>query len=349
MVINNIQNEIDFYNQRLKEANQKLYKHYYDESIKQKKIKVIDQIITDRWSMYHGDCIEVMNGLKSDSIYYSIFSPPFASLFTYSNSIRDMGNSTDDEFYDHFKYFVPEMYRIMLPGRLISIHCSDIPAMKERDGYIGLKDFPGKIRELFEGVGFIYHSKVMIWKDPLIEATRTKSIGLMHKQIIKDSSMCRMGTPDYVITFRKAGENKEFINHENGFEEYIGEMEEPEQKKSKDNLENKYSHHVWQRYASSVWFDIRQGNTLNIRQARDKDDERHICPLQLDVIARCLELWSNKNDIVFSPFAGIGSEGYESIKRDRRFIGIELKKSYYDVAVKNLKLANKNTEGFNLK
>lgn len=342
MDVDNIQNEINFYEQKLKESLQKLYKYYYDESFKQKDINVLDQIISDKWSMYHGDCVEVMKGLKSDSIHYSIFSPPFSSLFVYSNSIRDMGNSSDDEFYDHFKFFIEELYRIIMPGRLVSIHCSDIPAMKERDGYIGLKDFPGKILRMFEDIGFIYHSKVMIWKDPLIEATRTKSIGLMHKQIIKDSSMCRMGTPDYIITLRKLGDNIELIEHKNGFEEYIGEKEEPKYKKSEDNLTNKYSHHVWQRYASPVWVDIRQGNTLNIRQARDKDDERHICPLQLDVIARCLELWTNKDDIVFSPFAGIGSEGYESIKRGRKFIGIELKKSYYDIAVKNLKsLKNK--------
>jgi len=347
MALKKIQDEVDFYEQRLKEAESKLYEYYCSQ--KKDVVKVIDQEITDRWSMYHGDCIEVMKGLPSNLIHYSIFSPPFSSLFTYSNSIRDMGNSTDGEFYDHFEYFIEELYRVLMPGRLVSIHCSDIPAMKERDGYIGLKDFPGKILRLFENVGFIYHSKVMIWKDPLVEVTRTKAIGLMHKQIVKDSSMCRNGTPDYIITIRKTGVNKELISHKNGFEYYIGEREEPKQKRGGSNLTNKYSHHVWQRYASSVWFDIRQGNTLNVKQARDKEDERHICPLQLDVIARCLELWTNEGDIVLSPFAGIGSEGYGALKMRRKFIGIELKKSYYDVAVKNLYLVSKTKyKGFGL-
>lgn len=339
-----ITEEILFYRQKLREAKSKLYQYKSDR--KKKKVEILDQIITDRWGMYQGDCVEVLKGIPSNSVHYSIFSPPFSSLFTYSNSIRDMGNSTDVEFNEQFNFFIPELYRVMMPGRLISVHCSDIPAMKERDGYIGLKDFPGDLLRLFEKVGFIYHSKVQIWKDPLVEATRTKAIGLMHKQIIKDSSMCRNGLPDYIMTIRKPGINSEFISHKKGFEEYIGEKKEPKQKKNEDQSKNKYSHHVWQRYASSVWFDIRQGNTLNIRQAREKDDERHICPLQLDVIARCLELWSNKNDIILSPFAGIGSEGYESIKRGRKFIGIELKRSYYEIAVKNLKSASKCLKGF---
>jgi len=337
--------EIDFYEQKLKEATSKLY----ELRSKNKTIpKVIDQKITDRWSMYHGDCVPVLKGFPSNSIHYSIFSPPFASLFTYSNSIRDMGNSTDTEFYDQFGFFIPELYRVMIPGRLVSIHCSDIPAMKERDGYMGLKDFPGKLLRLFESVGFIYHSKVLIWKDPLLEVTRTKAIGLAHKQIVKDSSVCRMGVPDYVLTVRKPGDNLEYVKHEKGFEYYIGEREEPKANKIDNQAKNKYSHYVWQRYASPVWFDIRQTNTLNIRQAREKDDERHICPLQLDVIARCLELWTNKGDIVLSPFAGIGSEGYEAIRMERKFIGIELKKSYYDVAIKNLELVGRRPKPFGM-
>ncbi len=337
--------EIGFYEQRLKEAKAKLYKH----SWKDKNLKILDQEITDEWSMYHGDCVPVTRKLKSDSIHYSIFSPPFSSLFTYSASERDMGNSSKDEFYDHFDYLIPELYRVLMPGRLLSFHCADIPAMKERDGYMGMKDFPGMLLRMFEKYGFIYHSKVLIWKDPLIEAVRTKALGLAHKQIIKDSAKCRNGGGDYIVTVYKPGENPEPISRDRGFEYYIGEKEEPKAKKLDDPAKNKYSHYVWQRYASPVWFDIRQGNTLNIKQAREKDDERHICPLQLDVIARCLELWTNKDDIVLSPFAGIGSEGYESIRMGRKFIGIELKKSYYDCSVKNLKSLKGKLKGLGLK
>lgn len=304
-------------------------------------IKVLDQLIDKNFAIYQGDCVEVLKGIPDNSIHYSIFSPPFSSLFVYSNSVRDLGNSTDEEFRKHFQYFVPELYRVMLPGRLVSVHCSDIPAMKERDGFIGLKDFPGELIRIFQKFGFIYHSRVLIWKDPLLEATRTKAIGLAHKQLVKDSAMCRMGLPDYLITFRKLGDNPEPISHGRGFEYYIGEREEPKVPKTDDPKKNKYSHYVWQRYASPVWFDIRQTNTLNVQLARDKDDERHICPLQLDVIARCLELWTNKNDIVLSPFAGIGSEGYQSLLMERRFVGIELKESYFRLMKKNLKLAIK--------
>jgi len=307
-------------------------------------IKVLDQLIDRDFAIYQGDCVEVLKGIPDNSIHYSIFSPPFSSLFVYSNSVRDMGNGTDEEFREHFQYFVPELYRVMMQGRLVSVHCSDIPAMKERDGFIGLKDFPGELIRVFQKFGFIYHSRVLIWKDPLLEATRTKAIGLAHKQLIKDSAMCRMGLPDYVITFRKHGDNPEPISHGRGFEHYIGEREEPKVSKMDDPKKNKYSHYVWQRYASPVWFDIRQTNTLNVQLARDKNDERHICPLQLDVIARCLELWTNRNDIVLSPFAGIGSEGYQSLLMGRRFVGIELKKSYFKLMKRNLKLAIKRKD-----
>ena len=229
-----------------------------------------------------------------------------------------------------------------MPGRLVSIHCSDIPAMKERDGYIGLKDFPGKILKLFEDCGFIYHSKVQIKKNELMEAQRTKAIGLAHKQVVKDSAICRNALPDYIVTIRKPGNNPEPISRKKGFEFYIGSKEQPKKQKHESHLLNRFSQKVWQRYASSIWLDIRQTNTLNVRQAREKDDERHVCPLQLDVIARCLELWTNERDIVLSPFAGIGSEGYMSLQMKRKFIGIELKKSYYDVSVKNLKLAERS-------
>lgn len=290
-------------------------------------MKVIDQYQGKNFALYNGDCVEVAKGLPDNSIHYSIFSPPFASLYTYSNSERDMGNcKTDEEFYENFSFLIKELYRLTMPGRLVSFHCMDIPAMKERDGYIGLKDFPGDLIRLFQLENFIYHSRVTIWKDPLIEATRTKALGLMHKQLCKDSSMCRQGLPDYLITMRKPGENEEMISHLDGLTSFIGENEPKE---------GNFSHQVWRKYASPVWMDINQSNTLQKESAREEKDERHICPLQLDVIARGIELYSNSNDIVFSPFAGIGSEIYQAIKMGRRGIGIELKESYYQQAVKN--------------
>jgi len=338
-----VMEEVEFYRQKLREAKAKAYKLSVGKE--RKEIKVISQELTDRWSMYHGDCILVLRGIPDDSIHYSIFSPPFASLFTYSDLSRDMGNSTNKEFWDHFGFFVPELYRVIMPGRLVSFHCMNLPMTMSTDGVMGMKDFRGDLIRMFVNQGFIYHSEVVIWKDPLVQAVRTRALSLAHKQISKDSTRCGMGYPDYVITVRKPGENPEPVAHGRGFEYYIGEREEPKARKDNDHLRNKYSHYVWQRYASPVWFDIRQTNTLNIQLARDKNDERHICPLQLDVIARCLELWTNEGDIVLSPFAGIGSEGYESVKMGRKFIGIELKKSYYDIAIQNLKKASKGRVG----
>ena len=295
-------------------------------------MKILNQMITDKFSAYNGDCVEVARGIPDNSIHYTIFSPPFASLYTYSNSDRDMGNSKgDDDFYIHFKFLVQELFRVTIPGRLVSFHCMDIPAMKERDGYIGLKDFPGDLIRMFQEYGFIYHSRVAIWKDPLIEATRTKALGLMHKQIEKDSAMCRQGLPDYLITMRKPGDNPEPIEHEEGFTSYAG-LDEPKH--------GTYSHQVWRRYASPVWMDINQSNTLQKESAREDEDERHICPLQLDVIERALQLWTNPGDIAFSPFMGIGSEGYKALEMSRRFVGIELKESYYNTATNNLKIAS---------
>jgi DNA modification methylase len=316
-------------------------------------VNTLDQVIETDFALYNGDCVEVARGLPDNSIHYTIFSPPFSSLYTYSNSDRDMGNSAnDDEFYAHFIFLIQELYRITMPGRLVSFHCMDIPAMKSRDGYIGIKDFPSKLRQAFEDVGFIWHSKVTIWKDPLIEAVRTKAIGLMHKQLVKDSHLSRQGLPDYLITMRKPGVNPEPVTHPDGLTRFFGENEPEAPKvetKLKDSREHKaismtkedpvYSHQVWRRYASPVWMDIRQSNTLQYRSARDDKDEKHICPLQLDVIARGIELWSNPGDIVFSPFAGIGSEGYQAIKMGRRHVGIELKESYFKLAAKNLQMA----------
>ena len=270
------------------------------------------------WTMLLGDCVKRIREIESDSIGFSVFSPPFASLYTYSNSDRDMGNSkTDEEFAEHFKYLVSELYRVMMPGRLVSFHCMNLPMSKERDGAIGIKDFRGDLIRMFQDVGFIYHSEVTIWKDPVTAMQRTKAIGLLNKQKNKDSSISRQGIPDYLVTMRKPGDNPKPITHTN----------------------DDFPISVWQKYASPVWMDINPSNTLQYRAARENSDERHICPLQLDVIERAIKLWSNPGDLVLSPFGGIGSEGYIAVKDGREFIGIELKKSYFDLACKNLDAA----------
>ncbi len=303
-------------------------------------VNTINQVITNEYAIYQGDCVEVTRGLPDNSIHYSIFSPPFSSLYTYSNSERDMGNSrNDDEFYKHFRYLINELYRVTMPGRLLSFHCMNLPTSKAHHGYIGIRDFRGELIRAFIDAGWIYHSEVCIWKDPVVAQQRTKALGLLHKQIVKDSCMSRQGIPDYLVTMRKPGVNPEPVK--GCFEEYHGETEEPDRSKytTDDDNRNWYSIEVWQRYASPVWMDIRPSNTLQFRSAREEKDERHICPLQLDVIARGVELWSNPGDIVFSPFAGIASEGYQAIKMGRRFVGVELKESYYKIGAKNLEMA----------
>ncbi|MGN0484648.1 MAG: DNA-methyltransferase [Lachnospiraceae bacterium] len=281
-------------------------------------MKILEQRIEEFYSMYHGDSCEVVKGIPDNSIHYTIFSPPFSSLYTYSNSDRDMGNSKNDaEFYEHFKYLVKELYRITMPGRLLSFHCMNIPLMKQKDGVIGLKDFRGELIKLFTDEGFIFHSEVCIWKNPVTEMQRTKALGLLHKQIKKDSSMSRQGIPDYVVTMRKPGENPEPIEH----------------------TDETFPVDLWQKYASPVWMDIKQSNTLQKKSARAEEDERHICPLQLDVIKRCICLWTNPGDIVLDPFAGIASSNYMALRLDRRTIGIELKDSYYVQAVANCEMA----------
>lgn len=283
-------------------------------------MNVLEQVIENKYAIYNGDSCEIVRAIPDNSIHYTIFSPPFASLYTYSNSDRDMGNSKgDDEFYNHFIFLAKELYRVTMPGRLLSFHCMDLPLMKERDGVIGLKDFPAIIRKIFENCGFIYHSKVTIWKNPVTEMQRTKALGLLHKQIRKDSTMNRQGIPDYIVTMRKPGENPERVSH----------------------THETFPVDVWQNYASPVWMDIRQSDTLQKKSAREDKDERHICPLQLEVIQRCIELWTNPNDIVLDPFAGIGSVPYTAVKMGRRGIGVELKESYYKQAVNNLEIAVK--------
>lgn len=296
-----------------------------------------------RYEMILGDSCDEIRSIDSETIHFTIFSPPFASLYTYSDSIRDMGNSRDyDEFFNHFNYLIPELLRITKPGRLLSFHCMDIPIMKERDGYVGLRNFSGDLINAFMSCGWIYHSKHTIWKDPLIEATRTKALGLQHKQLVKDSSMSRAGLPDYLITMRKPGLNNEPIEHGAGLNRLIGDGLTPGIE-SEIAKTNSFSHHIWRKYASPVWMDIRQSRTLNKADARHDDDEKHICPLQLDVIERAIELWTNTGDVVFDPFTGIGSTGFIAIQNGRLFKGIELKESYFNQAVKNLNNAIKTT------
>lgn len=278
------------------------------------KMKCLNQVITERYSIYNGDSCEIMNSIPDNSIHYSIFSPPFADLYVYSNSERDMGNcKSKSEFYEHFKFIVKELYRIMMNGRLVSFHCMNLPTSKQKDGFIGITDFRGELIKLFQDCGFIYHSEVCIWKDPVVAMQRTKALGLLHKQIKKDSAMCRQGIPDYLVTMRKPGDNPERVEHTN----------------------ESFPVQIWQNYASPVWMDINPSDTLQRTSARDEKDEKHICPLQLDVIRRGINLWTNENDIVFTPFMGIGSEVYQALKMNRRGIGIELKESYYQQAVKN--------------
>ncbi len=282
------------------------------------------------WKAYHGDCVEITQGLPDNSIHFSVFSPPFASLYTYSASDRDMGNSkTYEEFAIHFGFLIKELYRVLKPGRLVSFHCMNLPTSKARDGIIGIRDFRGDLIRSFEKEGFIYHSEVCIWKDPVTAMQRTKALGLLHKQVKKDSCMSRQGIADYLVTMRKPGENAEPVSGQ--FEEFIGE-DLPDQPADPE----KRSINIWQRYASPVWMDINPSKTLQHRSAREHDDERHICPLQLQVIERALELWTNPGDVVLSPFMGIGSEGHVSLLMGRRFIGIELKESYYNQSVANL-------------
>ena len=279
---------------------------------------VINQVVENNYAIYHGDSVEITKEIPDDSIHYTLFSPPFEGLYVYSNSDRDMGNCRgDEEFYQHFKFLASELYRITMPGRLLSFHCMDIPLMKQKDGVIGLKDFPALMLKIFQDCGFIYHSKVTIFKNPVTEMQRTKALGLLHKQIKKDSSMSRQGLPDYIVTVRKPGENPERITH----------------------TDESFPVGVWQNYASPVWMDIRQSDTLQRKSARAEKDERHICPLQLEVIQRCIELWTNPNDIVFDPFGGIGSTAYVALLMGRRAISSELKDSYFEQMKNNVEVA----------
>lgn len=279
----------------------------------------------ENWTAYNGDCVFVTQQLDADSIGFSVFSPPFQNIFTYSDSELDMGNcSSDDEFNTHFSFLIREMLRITKPGRLTAVHCSDLPSSKWKDGVIGLKDFPGDIVRLHQDAGWIFHSRICIWRDPVVEMTRTKALGLLYKQLKKDSTRSRMGMADYVLVFRKPGDNAEPVGH----------------------MPENFPVSQWQKWASPVWMDINQTNTLNVRMAKDNADERHLCPLQLDLIERAVTMWSNPGDVVLSPFMGIGSEGVTALKLKRKFIGIELKPSYFKHACRYLEAQERQEDLF---
>jgi DNA modification methylase len=275
----------------------------------------INQESGENWTAYHGDCVEVLRGLPNHCIDYSIFSPPFASLYTYSNSPRDMGNCrNDEEFFEHFGHLIEELRRVVKPGRNVSFHCMLMPTSKERDGYIGLRDFRGDLIRAFQARGFIYHSEVCIWKDPVTSMQRTKALGLLHKTVRGNATMSRQGIPDYLVTMRAPGDCEERVTHD------------PAQ----------YPVDKWQQVASPVWMDIDPNDTLQFRSAREHDDERHICPLQLPVIRRGIDLWTNPGDVVLTPFGGIGSEGYAAVEMGRRAVLVELKTSYFGQLVRNM-------------
>lgn len=289
-------------------------------------INVLDKYVDNYAALYCGDTAEIIKAFGDESVDMEVYSPPFSSLYTYSNSDRDLGNCKDDgEFFAHFGFITKELYRILRPGRIMAVHCMNLPTSKEKDGYIGIRDFRGDLIRAFQEVGFIYHAEVCIWKNPVTAMQRTKALGLLHKQLKKDSCMSRMGIPDYVVFMRKPGENQNRVTHTN--ESYpVSEWQ---------NVASP----IWDEVNSPVWWDINQSDTLNALMAKDDESERHICPLQLPVIERCLRLYSNEGDVIFTPFMGIGSEVYQAVKMKRKGIGIELKQAYYNAAVENVKQA----------
>lgn len=278
----------------------------------------------NRFTVYNGDCVDVIRQLPDNCVDFSIYSPPFGNLFVYSDSAADMGNSTDEEFARHYSYLVKEKLRVTKPGRLTAVHCSDLPMTKWRDGAVGIKDFSGDIIRIHQEAGWIMHSRRTIWKCPVTEMTRTKHVGLLFKQLMKDSAKSRGGMPDYLITFVKPGENAEPIGH----------------------TPDEFPLDQWQEWASPIWVSIDQSNTLNVRMAKEGSDERHLCPLQLDVIERAVIMWSNPGDVVMSPFTGIGSEGVGALKLGRKFVGTELKTAYWKQAVQYLEAADRQGDLF---
>lgn len=292
-------------------------------------VSVIPSAAGERWTLYNGDCVEVCRQLPAASVDLSVFSPPFSTLYVYSDSMADMGNcADDDEFFQHFSYLIPELARITVPGRLCAVHCKDLPRYMSTHGASGLTDFPGALVRAFESADcgdarWVFHSRVTIWKDPVIEMQRTKSYGLLYKSFRERAEVTRQGMADYLLTFRK----------------WSPEMETGGSPKPVRHDRDAYPLDIWQRWASPVWDDIQQTRVLNIQAARDNEDEKHICPLQLDVIERCVDLWSNPGDVVFSPFAGIGSEGDVAVRMGRYFVGVELKTRYWEQARLNIAAA----------
>lgn len=302
-------------------------------------ILAVDQVVTPEYAIYQGDSCELIRAIPGDSIHFGIHSPPFEGLYRFSNFDRDISNNDGDGFWTHYNFLIQELLRVTMPGRIHSVHCMQLPTSKIRHGFIGMRDFRGEIVRAYEDAGWIFHSEVCIWKDPVVAQQRTKSIRLLHKQIEKDSTISGQGLADYMLMFRKPGDNPEPVAGR--FDRYVGFGNAPvaaELRTDKDEEDAKrwYSIEVWQRYASPVWMDINQSRTLQYRGGRDEKDEQHISPLQLDVIERCIELWSNPGDVILTPFLGIGSEVYGAVAAGRKGIGFELKPSYFKQAVRNI-------------
>ncbi|KKL11359.1 hypothetical protein LCGC14_2546610, partial [marine sediment metagenome] len=299
--------------------------------------------ITDRYAIYNGDCVKVIPNFKNETIHLSCYSPPFSDLYNYSSDEADMSNcSSYEQFLAHYEYLVREIFRLTVPGRITAVHCTDIKITGTNSAY---RDFPGDIIRLHNNNGFYYQSRHCIWKEPLRVAIRTRALGLMHRQIVKDSSLCHVAAADYVLIFRKQGKNLIPIEHPTGLSIYAGLREvDPvllsKYKDWKEQKTNKLSHWIWQQYASAFWDDIDVKNVLPYREARDSEEEKHVCPLQLDVIERIITLYSNENETILTPFMGVGSEVYQAVKMGRRAVGIELKPSYYRQAIQNINHAN---------
>jgi DNA modification methylase len=306
------------------------------------------QIIKDEYAIYLGDCIETMKELPDNSIHLSIYSPPFGGLYHYSSNERDLSNSDDyEEFFKHYEYVVKEKLRLTLPGRITAVHCADIPS--GNSGLDHMVDFPGDIIRLHEKHDFKYIARYCVWKEPLGVRNRTMAKNLAHKTIVEDSSRCSNASADYLLVFRKKGENTIPIAHPNGLDYYAGEREIPKEllrfKNHQGNqIKNRYSHWIWRQYASAFWDDIRLGNVLPFKESKEEDDEKHVHPLQLDVIDRCIILWSNPEETILTPFMGVGSEVYSAVSLNRKALGIELKESYFKQSIKNLAEVKKRFE-----
>ncbi len=304
---------------------------------------VMDQKITDRFAIYNGDCVEVMQSLPAEKVHLSIYSPPFGGLYHYSSSERDLSNCKDyTQFFEHYAFVVRELFRLTVPGRMTAVHCMDVPSGNSGTDY--LIDFPGDIIRLHEKEGWRYIARYAIWKEPLAVRNRTMAKNLAHKTIVDDSSRCSVASADYLLVFRKKGQNPIPIAHPHGLMEYAGERKMPAELLpyrgwTGNQIENRYSHWIWRQYASAFWDDIRLGRVLPFKPARDQEDEKHVHPLQLDVIDRVMVLWSNPGETVLTPFMGVGSEVYGALCAGRKAIGVELKPSYYRQAEKNVAAA----------